>query len=160
MTPTGAVVRPYQPGDHTAIVDLNNYGLAAAGVPQDADVYAGDLDDLNATYLTERAMLLVGEVDGKVIAMGALRPVNESTCEITRMRVNPAAQGRGIGRAILAMLEDHARRLGYECAVLLTGRDQHPAIDLYRAAGYEITATEAHGQLIGVRMRKRLAPSP
>jgi len=154
----GAVVtiRRYLPEDHAAVVALNAYGLAAAGVPEDADVYAGDLDDLDATYLADRATLLVGEVAGKVVAMGALRPVDDTTCEITRMRVTPAMQGRGVGKAVLAALEDCARGLGYRFAVLLTGPDQHPAIDLYEAAGYRVVSFEHHGKVAGVRLRKGL----
>ncbi|MBO3744131.1 GNAT family N-acetyltransferase [Actinoplanes flavus] len=149
-------IRGYLPSDHKEVVALNRYGLAAAGVPLDDDVYAGDLDDVAATYLTGRATLLVGETGGIVVAMGALQPVDATTCEITRMRVAPTAQGRGYGKAILLALEDRARRFGYLEAVLLTGPNQHPAIDLYRAASYTVTGTENHGQLLGIRMWKRL----
>jgi GNAT superfamily N-acetyltransferase len=72
------------------------------------------------------------------------------------MRVAPHVQGRGYGKAILACLEETARRHGYQRATLLTGPDQHPAIDLYKAASYTITHTEQHGTLIGVRMSKPL----
>ncbi len=150
------VIRAYRASDHEAVVALNAYGLAAAGVPPDADVYAGDLDDIASTYLTAGSTLIVGEVNELVVAMGALRRVDDTTCEITRMRVTPQVQGRGYGRAVLADLENQARHFGYRDAVLLTGPDQHPAIDLYRASGYVVTATEQHGTLSGVRMRKQL----
>lgn len=156
MEPT-IIIRAYQPADHDAVVKLNAYGLAAAGVPADADVYAGDLDDIATTYLTGRATMLIGELAATVVAMGALQQLDAYTCEITRMRVAPAVQGRGYGRILLIALEQHARDLGYHHAVLLTGPDQHPAIDLYTAAGYTVTATENHGALIGVRMHKSLA---
>jgi ribosomal protein S18 acetylase RimI-like enzyme len=149
-------IRVYRPGDHDTVVELNAYGLAAAGVPVAADVYSGDLDDVGVTYLTGRAILLVGEHDGTVIAMGALQQIDATTCEITRMRVHPDSQGRGYGKAILAALEHQATRFGYTHAVLLTGPDQHPAIDIYHKAGYTITATEHHGTLTGVRMRRKL----
>jgi ribosomal protein S18 acetylase RimI-like enzyme len=145
-------IRGYRPADHDALVALNAYGLAAAGVPIDADVYAGDLDNIATTYLTARSAMLVGETDGDIVAMGAVREIDHRTCEITRMRVAPAAQGRGYGKAILRGLEDHARSLGYRRAVLLTGPDQHPAIDLYRAAGYTLASIEHHGDLTGVRL--------
>jgi ribosomal protein S18 acetylase RimI-like enzyme len=151
-------IRPYRGGDHDTVVALNAYGLAAAGVPADVDVYAGDLDDVSTTYLTGRSTLLVGEHDGRVVAMGALREVDDLTCEITRMRVAPDAQGRGYGRAILQALEAEAVQRGFSRAVLLTGPDQHPAIDLYQGSGYVVTAAENHGDLAGVRMTKALKP--
>ena len=156
MTTTEVLIRHYRAGDHTAMIALNRYGLAAAGVPEDADVYAGDLDNLNTTYLVDRGALLVAECGGVVVAMGAIRPIDNTTCEITRMRVTPTAQGRGIGKAVLTALEQQARKIGYHTAVLLTGPDQHPAIDLYQASGYTVTATEIHGTLAGVRMIKTL----
>ncbi|MEU4217350.1 GNAT family N-acetyltransferase [Actinoplanes sp. NPDC026623] len=150
------VIREYRASDYSDVVALNAYGLAAAGVPAESDVYAGDLEDITGTYLGDGATLLVGELDHHIVAMGALRSLDDSTCEITRMRVAPEAQGRGYGKAILACLEDAARRYGYQHATLLTGPDQHPAIDLYRANGYTTTANEQHGLLAGVRMAKSL----
>ena len=157
MTPA-LIIRVYRDSDHDSVVKLNAYGLAAAGVPVDVDAYAGDLDNITTTYLTGRATMLIGDLDDQVIAMGALRPLNDATCEITRMRVDPSAQGRGYGKQILAALEAHAVDFGYDTAVLLTGPDQHPAIDLYKAAGYTITSVENHGDIPGVRMRRRLLP--
>jgi ribosomal protein S18 acetylase RimI-like enzyme len=155
-TDTRLLIREYRAGDHDTVVALNAYGLAAAGVPAAADAYAGDLDEIATWYLAGRAAMLVGELAGAVVAMGAVRPLDDTTCEITRMRVAPAVQGRGYGKAVLDALEQRARQLGYLSAVLLTGPDQHPAIDLYRAAGYTITTTERHGPIVGVRMRKAL----
>lgn len=154
------VIREYRASDHDRVVALNAYGLAAAGVPADADVYAGDLDDVDATYLTGRAALIVGEIGDEIVAMGALREIDQTTCEITRMRVAPHVQGRGYGKAILTSLEDTARRYGYRRATLITGPEQHPAIDLYKAANYTIARSERHGLLLGIRMEKSLSHPP
>lgn len=156
--PSGLVIRDYREDDHQVVVELNRYGLAAAGVPEDSDIYGGDLDDITTTYLDGSGALLVGEVAATVTAMGGLRRVNLTTCEILRMRVRPEYQGRGYGRAILQSLETRGRRLGYRTAVLVTGPDQHPAIDLYRGAGYEQTEVERFGPLVGVRLVKVLTP--
>jgi ribosomal protein S18 acetylase RimI-like enzyme len=154
------VIREYRNSDHAQVAALNAYGLAAAGVPADADVYAGDLDDINATYLSRRGTLLVGQLGDDVVAMGALREIDPTTCEITRMRVAPQVQGRGYGKAMLARLEEIARSHGYRRATLLTGPDQRPAIDLYAAANYTVIGTERHDMLVGVRMSKQLQEFP
>lgn len=158
MTTWALDIRLYRDADQAAVVALNRYGLQAAGVPEDADVYAGDLDDISTTYLTGKSVMLVGEHDGQVIAMGALRPVqgDSDSCEILRMRVDPNHQGSGYGRAMLEALEAHAHALGYRRATLLTGANQHPAIDLYQSAGYVQIGTETHGELTGIRMAKEL----
>lgn len=151
------VIRDYKPTDHEAVVVLNRYGLAAAGVPEDADIYSGDLDGAGEGYLGGRSAMLVGEVKGAIVAMGGLREIDDTDCEILRMRVRPEHQGRGFGRAILEALEARARRLDYTRAVLVTGPDQHPAIDLYSASGYEEVEVEQYGDLTGVRMVKQLS---
>lgn len=155
--PSDLVIRDFRESDHQVVVELNRYGLAAAGVPEESDIYGGDLDDIATTYPDGSGALLVGEVAGAVIAMGGLRRIDCTTCEILRMRVRPEYQGRGYGRAILSALETRGRRLGYQTAVLVTGPDQHPAVDLYLGAGYEQTEIEQFGSLIGVRLVKALA---
>ena len=150
------VIRDYEPADHEMLVELNRYGLAAAGIPEDADIYSGDLDDIAGTYLNRRGAMLVGVVGGAVVAMGGLWQVDAASCEILRMRVQLHHQGRGIARALLSALEDRARQLGYQTAALVTGPEQHPAIDLYHSAGYEQVGVERFGELVGVRLSKRL----
>jgi ribosomal protein S18 acetylase RimI-like enzyme len=72
------------------------------------------------------------------------------------MRVDPAYQGRGYGRAMLVALEEFALQCGYGRAVLLTGAEQHPAVDLYRSAGYVECGREQCGPLPQVRLAKDL----
>jgi ribosomal protein S18 acetylase RimI-like enzyme len=56
--------------------------------------------------------------------------------EIKRMYVEPAFRGRGIGRRILAALEERGREAGYKRMWLETGTSQPEAVSLYEAAGY------------------------
>ncbi len=150
------IIRDYRAADHEDVVKLNRYGLEAAGVPHDSDIYAGDLDDVAEIYLNPNGAMLVGEIGNRLVGMGAIRRVTESQCEITRMRICPTAQSRGFGRAMLVSLENRAWRLGYRKAVLVTGPDQHPAVDLYRSGGYQDVCLESFGDLIGLRMAKAL----
>jgi ribosomal protein S18 acetylase RimI-like enzyme len=52
------------------------------------------------------------------------------------MYVAPAARGQGVGRRMLAHLEQSARESGAEAVVLETGLRQPEAIALYEACGY------------------------
>lgn len=150
------IIRDYQPADHQEVSSLNRYGLEAAGVPTDSDIYAGDLDDVAGVYLTQNGAVLVGEVSNRLVGMDAILRIDDDNCEIARMRISQPCQGRGFGRAMLIALEARAHCLGYRRVVLVTGPHQHPAVDLYRSEGYDDVGLESFGDLIGLRMGKNL----
>jgi GNAT superfamily N-acetyltransferase len=78
------------------------------------------------------------------IACGALKHFDESTAEIKRMYVKPDIRGRGISKAILTKLEQHAKELHYQRLILETGLKQPEAMSLYRVFGY--TPIKCYGQ--------------
>jgi GNAT superfamily N-acetyltransferase len=79
---------------------------------------------------------LVGYEDGRPVAIGGLRPLGDGICEIKRMYVVPDARSRGIGRALLAALEDEGRRLGYTRVRLDAGEEQKHSRVLFANTGY------------------------
>jgi GNAT superfamily N-acetyltransferase len=79
---------------------------------------------------------LVGYEGGRPVAIGGLRRLDERTCEIKRMYVVPEARSRGIGRALLAALEDAASGLGYRLVRLDAGSEQVHSRALFAATGY------------------------
>ena len=72
----------------------------------------------------------------RAMACGGVKRLDEEACEIKRMYVVPDARGQGVARALLAALEDEARRLGYAIARLDTGPHQPHAQRLYERSGY------------------------
>ena len=74
--------------------------------------------------------------DGEALGCGALRALAADAAEVKRMYVAPSARGRGIAAALLAELEDAARRRGWRTLRLETGLRQPEAISLYSGAGY------------------------
>lgn len=81
------------------------------------------------------AWLVVRDASGAPLGCGALCAPGE----LRRMYVRPAARGRGVGRALLAALEDEARAAGLEELVLHTTDALVEAHALYAAAGYRTT---------------------
>ncbi len=79
---------------------------------------------------------LVGFDADVVDAGGGLRRLTDDVAEIKRMFVRPAFRSRGVARALLAALEQEARRLGYSATRLDTGPRQEHGMALYRSAGY------------------------
>jgi len=74
--------------------------------------------------------------DGEALGCGALRALAADAAEVKCMYVAPSARGRGIAAALLAELEDAARRRGWTTLRLETGPRQPEAISLYSRAGY------------------------
>ena len=56
--------------------------------------------------------------------------------ELKRMYTAKAARGRGLGRRILATIEESAREAGCRRVILETGDRQPEAVGLYESAGY------------------------
>jgi len=115
---------------------------------------------------------LVARWHGRPVGCGALRRLTDASLErelgprvgeLKRMYVAPDARGRGIGRALLARLEDEARALGLTRVVLETGTRQTQALALYRRAGF--TDIPPYGEYVAsaatsVCLAKMLAVAP
>jgi ribosomal protein S18 acetylase RimI-like enzyme len=81
----------------------------------------------------------------------------EGLAEVTHLCVAPAAQGRGVGRALLAAFEDEARHAGAEVVELVTPPDL-AARRFYEHLGFEaVGALRSRSGEPFVRYRHRLA---
>lgn len=74
--------------------------------------------------------------DGVPVGCGGVKHLPGARSDIKRMWVSPAARGLGLGRRLLAVLEDDARAAGAAVARLETNAALVEAIALYRSAGY------------------------
>jgi len=132
----GLKVRPYQPSDAKEVWTLHNLALQAAGAHAGEGPWDDDLKNIEAAYLKAQGAFLVALIDGKIVGMGAFRPIDSCTVEIKRMRVHPAYQRQGIGTAILQQVEARARRRGYRKFTLDTTVQQNAAQKFYEKCGY------------------------
>jgi GNAT superfamily N-acetyltransferase len=62
--------------------------------------------------------------------------MGEGSVELSKMGVRPAAQGRGVGRLLVAAAIDRAREMGMKRVYIETNSILAPAIKLYRDAGF------------------------
>lgn len=83
-----------------------------------------------------RVTLLAIDSDGTPLAHAALRDLG-GEWEVKRLFVDSKARGRGIGRQIMADLENAARDAGARRLILQTGDRQPKAVALYERTGYE-----------------------
>jgi DNA-binding MarR family transcriptional regulator len=83
---------------------------------------------------------LLARLDGRPLGCGALKAKAGGIGEVKRMWVAAEARGLGLGRRLLATLEDQARSLGLATLRLETNRSLEEAQALYRRCGYREVA--------------------
>ncbi len=117
-------------------MDLHRKALMKEHAYRGDGIWEQDLRDIEHAYFANGGDFLVGEDSGSIIAMGALRRIDQHTAEITRMRVAPEHQGKGFGKLMLRELEKRAQDMNYTCLVLETDERLVAARALYTKSGY------------------------
>jgi len=95
-----------------------------------------ELAGLPGPYAPPAGRLLLAGSGGIAVGCAALRRIDDRSCEMKRMFVRPAAQGRGAGRALGTELIRAARAEGYSSMYLDTSTRQTEAMSLYRSLGF------------------------
>ncbi|MBA2677945.1 MAG: GNAT family N-acetyltransferase [Ktedonobacteraceae bacterium] len=149
-------LRRYTSADQEAVEQLHVLAIQQTGAylgrgPWDDDVYA-----IEEAYLKNRGEFLIGEDDGRLVAMGALKRTSSERAEIKRMRVQHEYQGRGYGQIILDKLEARARTLGYQILHLDTSILQIPAQRLYEKNGFHEVGRDVYQSLEVILYEKQL----
>lgn len=93
-------------------------------------------EEASATFGPPHGLFLVATVDGETVGCGGVQFLDDTTAEIKRMWVGASARGSGLGRRLLAHLEDAARDAGRRRVVLDTNGVLDEALALYRSSGY------------------------
>jgi DNA-binding MarR family transcriptional regulator/GNAT superfamily N-acetyltransferase len=81
-------------------------------------------------------LFLVATLHGDPIGSGALKFHGRKPADLKRMWVAESARGLGVGRRLLAELENHAARRRVSTVRLETNKTLVEAVSLYRSAGY------------------------
>jgi len=134
----GIVIRPLENRDRAAVHEI----LAACGVFNDEEVRAALelLDAGIAGGLGGNFPLFAAEADDELrgyVCIGRV-PLTRGTWHLYWIAVHPAAQARGIGRALQSHVEDFIRSLGGERLALETSSraDYQRTRHFYQRGGY------------------------
>lgn len=126
-------IREYRDEDFTAVCALNEMERAPS--------YEGAVFVRQAGVLYRPTFLCAvcrGEVCGYTI--GA--PVTGGGAAwVIRLGVLPSCRGRGIGRALMEVLEERFRAAGMQALWLSVHPENRPARSLYDSLGYHVTET-------------------
>ena len=150
----GISIRDALPADAAAIADLTHRAFAQQAALYEDDTLPPLADTAESVRVAmERGVVLVAE-DGTGSLIGSVRgEMREESCLVGRLVVEPAHQGRGIGRALTSELEE--RFPSAACFKIFTGHRSTPALHLYESIGYLRTRTEyVHERLSLVFLEK------
>jgi putative acetyltransferase len=98
--------------------------------------FAKELAELPGLYALPSGRVLLAVAEGQSAGCVALRPIDEKTCEMKRLYVRPAHQGKGLGRALASRLVSEAQTIGYSTMVLDTLPHMMSAVRLYESLGF------------------------
>ena len=94
---------------------------------------------LDASKLFSPDITVFGaRIDGELVGVGAIRKLDAHHAELKSMHTLAKSRGSGVGRAMVAHIEDFARSSGIERMSLETGTNEafKPARELYKSLGY------------------------
>jgi putative acetyltransferase len=136
------------PDDAAAFARLNE-----AWISQHFTLEAKDretLADPFGTYVEPGGdVLLARDHDGTILGGVALEPLHgePGVFELSKMVVDPAAQGQGLGRRLLHAAIERARALGATSLFLGSNSKLAPAVHLYEAVGFTHVPREDIGPM-------------
>ena len=99
--------------------------------------FSRELEGLPGDYASPGGCILLAEGAGDYAGCVALRPLQNKICEMKRLYVLPACQGRGIGRALARSVIGEAFSKGYKKMRLDTIESMKAAQRLYFSLGFE-----------------------
>lgn len=91
-------------------------------------------------YQDQSGELLVGEVDGQVVAVGKYTLLCDGSAWLETLRVDPQFQGRGIGKAFYTRFLQHAAFQGVRSLGMYTGTSNVVSKGLAERYGFRLAA--------------------
>ena len=138
MTAEIRVVRAETPRDWTWARALIEEYAAGLGVDLCFQNFDDEIEHLSSHYGPPRGVMLLAMDGEEVLGCVGLRAHDETTGEIKRLYVAPAARGRALGRTLAIAVIHAAREYGYQRLVLDTLPTMQAAQALYASLGFHI----------------------
>ena len=132
--PTTCQVVPFRPDLARAFHDLNIAWIERLFRVEPADLKT--LEHPQEAIIDHGGEIFFALIDG--VPVGCCAAVHEGNgrWELSKMAVDPAFQGRGLGEALGAAVVQHALKHGATELYLLTNSSLHGAIRLYERLGF------------------------
>ena len=132
-------IRGYREGDAEEVIRVN--AAAFAGHPEQGSMDAANLAQRMAEPWFDPAGLLVADAGDGLLAFHWTKQHSPALGEVYVVAVDPAAQGRGLGKALTAAGLAYLTARGVDRIILYVESDNAPAIATYERLGFTHTAT-------------------
>jgi mycothiol synthase len=130
----GVTIRGYRDTDADEVVRVN--AAAFAHHPEQGSMDAANLADRMAEPWFDPAGLLVADAGAGLLGFHWTKQHSDALGEVYVVAVDPAAQGRGLGKALTAAGLAHLEQLGVRRIILYVESDNAPAIATYTGLGF------------------------
>jgi GNAT superfamily N-acetyltransferase len=119
-----------------------------------------DVDNAETAY-SDRAVFLCAIGEAGIIGTGAIKPLDNRACEMTRMFVAARYRRRGLGRAIADELINFALSAGYGQVRLSSNNALAASHRLYESMGFQSTPPwepggETHSRYYALRIGRNM----
>lgn len=91
--------------------------------------------------------VLLARDGDRIVGTAALEPVGDGVFELSKMAVDPAERGRGMGRRLIEAAIARARELGATSIFLGSNRRLGAAVGLYESVGFRHVERASIGPL-------------
>lgn len=131
-------IRPAQlPRELAEVRSLFREYVTGLGIDLEFQDFEAEIAGLPGKYATPRGRLLLAWSETEVVGCVALRPLDETSCEMKRLYVRPQARGEQLGRRLAERICDEARAAGYSKICLDTLPTMASAQKLYQSLGFK-----------------------
>lgn len=145
VLPPGLAIRSYRPGDDDDVLRVN--AAAFANHPEQGALNAEGLAERMAEqWFDPEGLLMAEEPDGTILGFHWTKQPDPHHGEVYVVGIDPAAQGRGLGRLLTLAGLHHLGSRGVDEVLLYVGAENAPAVHVYSGLGFGHEARDTHVQ--------------
>ena len=137
----GIEIRRMEQVDNASLAKIIRDTLTEFGANHPGTVYYDETTDhLFDVFQHPLSYYFIATMDGVVMGGGGIYPTDglpESTCELVKMYLLPAARGRGLGKMIIDRCLVKAQEKGFKNVYLETMPELQQAIKVYEKFGFK-----------------------